>query len=209
MAVSRQDVQEFIWKTAIEMGIDPTLATRLAHQESRFNPEARSPVGAIGVMQLMPGTAKDLGVDPYDWHENVKGGLTYLKQQLQRFGGDARLALAAYNAGPGAVQKYGDVPPYKETQHYVQTILAGQGPPTAMTASRQGTPSRDWGQELGFTAQATPEPGAEPPIAIDQGRAGDVSVPGQDWAQVLFGETASAEAVSPGAGQDWVSLLFG
>src|SRR5262245_22769450 len=119
MALTRDEVQRMVWDEAIRQGVDPTLAVKLAYQESRFNPEARSKAGALGVMQLMPGTARDLGVDPDDVAQNIRGGITYLKQQLTRFGGDQRLALAAYNAGPGAVQKHGGVPPYTETKTYV------------------------------------------------------------------------------------------
>jgi hypothetical protein len=162
-------------------------------------------------MQLMPGTAKDLGVDPHDVADNIRGGITYLKQQLTRFKGDQRLALAAYNAGPGAVQKYGDVPPYKETQQYVQTILDGQGPPQAtMTAARQATPRRDWGEELGFTAQATPQAEAGARGDADTGlSAGTPTSGGADWAQLLFGETAPAQTGSVSQGQDWAQVLFG
>jgi soluble lytic murein transglycosylase-like protein len=96
----------------------------VAWQESRFNHAAVSPKGARGVMQLLPKTASDLGVDPGDLRGNIDGGAAYLAQQLRRYGGDLRLALAAYNAGPGAVDRYGGVPPYAETQTYVRAILA-------------------------------------------------------------------------------------
>lgn len=112
------DIQGMVAAEAQRQGVDPSLALRVAKQESGFRPDARSPAGAIGPMQLMPGTARDLGVDPSDPAQNVQGGVRYLKQQLDRFG-DPRLALAAYNAGPGAVQKYGGVPPYAETKAYV------------------------------------------------------------------------------------------
>ena len=91
--------------------------------ESGFNSEARSPVGAIGLGQLMPGTADILGVDPYDPSENLHGSARYLLAQLQRFGA-ADLALAAYNAGPEAVTQYGGIPPYAETQGHVSKVLA-------------------------------------------------------------------------------------
>jgi soluble lytic murein transglycosylase-like protein len=110
---------------AARYGIDPALLRGLVKQESGFDPNARSGAGAVGLTQLMPGTARELGVtDPTDPAQALDGGAKYLKQQLDRFGGDASKALAAYNAGPGAVQKFGGVPPYAETQHYVQNVLA-------------------------------------------------------------------------------------
>ena len=102
--------------------IPPELFVRLVQQESGWNPGAVSPKGAMGLAQLMPETARRLGVDPMDPHENLEGGARYLRQQYEKFG-SWRLALAAYNAGPGAVEKYGDVPPYQETQNYVRAIL--------------------------------------------------------------------------------------
>ena len=105
---------------------DPVaLLKGLIKQESGFNPSAQSPAGAQGLTQLMPATAAGLGVtDPTDPAQAIEGGARYLRQQLDRFGGDASMALAAYNAGPGAVQKYQGVPPYAETQAYVRTVLA-------------------------------------------------------------------------------------
>jgi soluble lytic murein transglycosylase-like protein len=106
-------------------GIDPALLAGLIKQESGFNPNARSAAGAQGLTQLMPGTASGLGVsDPLDPAQAIEGGAKYLKQQLDRFGGDPARALAAYNAGPGAVQRFGGVPPYAETQNYVRTVQA-------------------------------------------------------------------------------------
>ena len=105
-------------------GIDPQVFTNLVRQESGFDPDAGSPAGARGLCQLMPGTAAGLGVtDVTDPAQSLEGGATYLRQQLDAFGGDYVKALAAYNAGPGAVQRHGGVPPYAETQHYVATIL--------------------------------------------------------------------------------------
>lgn len=98
------------------------LFLKLVQQESGFNAKAVSPKGALGLAQLMPATAKVLGVDPHDPYENLDGGARYLAEQYRAFG-SWRLALAAYNAGPAAVQKYGDIPPYKETQNYVKIIL--------------------------------------------------------------------------------------
>lgn len=102
-------------------GVPEDLFLRLVHQESRFNPNAKSHKGAIGLAQLMPGTAAALGVDPNDPQQNLEGGARYLKLQYRKFG-DWRLALAAYNAGPGAVEKHNGVPPYQETKNYVKVI---------------------------------------------------------------------------------------
>ena len=110
---------------AASNGIDPALLKGLVSQESGFNASARSGAGAVGLTQLMPGTAASLGVtNPLDPVQSLQGGAKYLRQQLDRFGGDEKLALAAYNAGPGAVQKFGGVPPYRETQNYVTSVMS-------------------------------------------------------------------------------------
>jgi len=103
-------------------GIPEDLFLRLVQQESAWKPQAVSHAGAIGLAQLMPGTARKLGVNPRDPRQNLEGGARYLKQMYRKFG-SWRLALAAYNAGPGAVQKHGGIPPYRETQNYVRKIL--------------------------------------------------------------------------------------
>jgi soluble lytic murein transglycosylase-like protein len=104
--------------------VDPALIKSVIANESSFDANAQSPVGAQGLMQLMPETAASLGVkNSFDPAQNVAGGTRYLRGLLDRFKGDTRLAVAAYNAGPGAVEKYGDVPPYAETQSYVKNVL--------------------------------------------------------------------------------------
>ncbi len=108
---------------AADYGVESSLLRAVIHAESAFNPMALSNKGAQGLMQLMPGTAGDLGVtDAFDVSQNIRGGARYLAQLLKNFNGDAQLATAAYNAGPGAVQKYGGIPPYDETQVYVQRV---------------------------------------------------------------------------------------
>jgi len=104
-------------------GVDSDLVKAIATAESNMNQNARSYVGAIGVMQLMPETAESLGVDPYDEKQNIEGGARYIRQMLDKFNGNLQKAIAAYNAGPGAVQKYGGVPPYSETQNYVGRVM--------------------------------------------------------------------------------------
>ena len=122
------DYRETARMIAIEEGVDPDLFLRLVGQESSFNPDAVSSKGASGLAQLMPGTAAELGVDPSDPIQNLRGGARYLRQQLDAFG-DPVLALAAYNAGPGAVRKYGGVPPFAETQNYISRILGDYSGP--------------------------------------------------------------------------------
>jgi soluble lytic murein transglycosylase-like protein len=124
---------------ASRYGIDPNLLRGLVGAESGFNPNARSAAGAVGLTQLMPSTAAALGVtDPTDPAQSLDGGARYLRQQLDAFGGDPAKALAAYNAGPAAVRRFGGVPPYGETQAYVARIL---GDVAGQAAAPQTLPS--------------------------------------------------------------------
>ena len=121
---TKDQIMSMIEDTSQKYGVDSKLIKALVQQESGFNPKAKSKAGALGLMQLMPSTAKGLGVtDPMDPKQNIEGGVKYFKSMLDRFHGNTILALAAYNAGPNAVSKYDGVPPYKETQNYVRSIL--------------------------------------------------------------------------------------
>jgi soluble lytic murein transglycosylase-like protein len=145
---------------AAKYNVDAALLRGLIRQESNFNPNAGSPAGARGLTQLMPGTASALGVDPSVPAQAIEGGAKYLRQQLDKFGNDPAKALAAYNAGPGAVQRYGGVPPYAETQNYVRKVLAyaaeyRQAAPTASAAAAPVT-----------TPVATAAPTASSPTSV-------------------------------------------
>ena len=123
--ITAPESMESIFKEAsAAYGISEQLLKAVAKAESDFNPNSTSNAGAMGVMQLMPSTAKALGVtDAYDVRQNIMGGAKLLSQLLSKYNGDTSLALAAYNAGSGNVDKYGGIPPFKETQHYVSKIL--------------------------------------------------------------------------------------
>lgn len=124
-ASSQESFENLVEEYARKYEIDPKLVKRLIQVESGFDVEAISPKGAMGLMQLMPETCSDLGVEnPFDARENLEGGLRYLKGLIERFQ-DVKLALAAYNAGPGRVREYGGIPPFPETQQFVKKVLGG------------------------------------------------------------------------------------
>ena len=121
---SRAEIDSLIEEYSAKNGLDADFVKAVVRQESGFNPKATSKCGAMGLMQLMPATAKGLGVtNAYDAEQNIYGGTKYLKGLLDRFDNNKELALAAYNAGPNAVKKYKGIPPYAETQNYVKSIM--------------------------------------------------------------------------------------
>ena len=116
-------IKATIVKHAISLGVDPAIALSIARTESGFRHEARSSHGAVGVFQLMPSTARRMGLNPYSLNDNIKGGIMYYKKMYSMFG-SVELALAAYNAGPGNVKRYNNaIPPYAETRHFVKKIM--------------------------------------------------------------------------------------
>ena len=125
ISMTKEQLQGLISNVSKKYNVDEKLVNAVIKQESGFNPKATSHCGAMGLMQLMPNTAKEMGVkDAYNPLQNIEGGVKYLSTLLKRYNGNTVLALAAYNAGPGSVDKYSGVPPYKETQNYVKNILA-------------------------------------------------------------------------------------
>ncbi len=122
-AADVNSVKATIVKHAIEMGVDPAIALSIARTESGFRHEARSSHGAVGVFQLMPSTARRMGLNPYSLNDNIKGGIMYYKKMYNMFG-SVELALAAYNAGPGNVKKYNAIPPFGETRRFVSKIMS-------------------------------------------------------------------------------------
>ncbi len=145
-AARREQYWPQVQETSRAHGVDPALVDLMIRMESGYNPRAVSPKGARGIMQLMPSTASMYGVkDLFDPGENLRGGIRYFKHLLERFGSNVTYALAAYNAGPEAVERHGGVPPYQETRNYVSAILGaynGHGGGGGGLAGGFGKPSR-------------------------------------------------------------------
>jgi hypothetical protein len=149
MSYTSEQLKEIARQKARDFGVNEDIFLRLVGAESGWNPRAKSSAGAMGLVQLMPGTAQGLGVsDPYDPVQSLSGGARYLSQQLKRFGSYDK-ALAAYNAGPGNVERYGGIPPFKETQSYVKKILGG----TDVAAAPKPQPQSQPQQESGINVQ--------------------------------------------------------
>lgn len=149
MSYTSEQLKEIARQKARTYGVNEDIFLRLVGAESGWNPRAKSGAGAMGLVQLMPGTAQGLGVsDPYDPVQSLTGGARYLSQQLKRFGSYDK-ALAAYNAGPGNVERYGGIPPFKETQSYVKKILGGtdvaaKPKPQAQESAASGSQVQDF-----------------------------------------------------------------
>ncbi len=158
----RARIRRLLNRAARHYRISPRLVRAVARQESDFHPRAVSSKGALGVMQLMPRTARELRVArPFDAAQNIDGGVRFLRDLLARYHGNRRLALAAYNAGPGAVDRFGGIPPYAETQHYIRAILQHLRPPPASAAARPAA----------RISPARPQPAA-PPIVLSRSSEG-------------------------------------
>jgi cell wall-associated NlpC family hydrolase len=177
-ASANTQYDSLIQQAARDQGVDPALLKGLVQAESGFNPASVSSVGAQGLTQLMPDTAKGLGVtNPFDPLQNLEGGARFLAGALKRFGGNEQLALAAYNAGPGAVERYGGIPPYAETQAYVPRVLDfanqyraqgfGQTPALATTTPGVAAPvAAPSGMALTTAVAAAPSATAQNAIAV-------------------------------------------
>ena len=168
-AANVSTVKAAIVKHSIEMGVDPAITLSIAKTESGFRHEARSSHGAVGVFQLMPSTARRMGLNPYSMDDNIKGGIMYYKSMYKMFG-SMELALAAYNAGPGNVKKYRAVPPFSETRRFVAKIMTDYrhykaNPDPAMIAARKN-PAVAGTNPAGLTKMVAKAPAKNAPLPV-------------------------------------------
>lgn len=168
-AANVNTIKAAIVRHSIEMGVDPAITLSIAKTESGFRQEARSPYGAVGVFQLMPSTARRMGLNAYSLDDNIKGGIMYYKSMYKMFG-SMELALAAYNAGPGNVKKYRAVPPFSETRRFVAKIMTDYkhfktNPDPAMVAAQSVPTTVSGGAKVLATT-----PVQVPMVKIEQAR---------------------------------------
>lgn len=174
-AASVESIKAAIVKYSMEMGVDPAITLSIAKIESGFRHETKSVHGAVGVFQLMPATARRMGLNPYSLDDNIKGGIMYYKSMYQMFG-SMQLAIAAYNAGPGNVKRYKAVPPFRETQKYVSTIMSNYHylkahTDPAVIAYQKSLNNKPTSTELAESAKVVANAPKKAPIPIEQSKS--------------------------------------